>query len=164
MFPALTVMVFLRRKVGYRFLSPMKLQVMTLLILALSSISAISSNSSAGAVSGYSGYGSPNVAGAAPIIGAATPLIFFAIAMLVTGMIKRYLQWQGIKRGVSWHTYSRGVSWFTFLPLSDSIIKRYVDPAAVAVVGLLVMIVFRWLGLLHHILSILPVHIRDVGS
>ena len=143
MFPALTMMVFLRRKIGYRFLSPMKLQVMTLFILALSAVSI----ATAGQPAPVTVYGGLSVTPAAPSPTAlATPFFVFAFAMLITGMVKRFLQWQNIKKGVSWHTYSRGVSWFAFLPLSDSIIKRYVDPAAVAIVGLLVMLIFKWLG------------------
>ena len=121
----------------------MKLQVMTLLILALSAVSIATQ----GQPQSVSVYGSVPITPAAPSPSiVAMPFFIFAFAMLITGLVKRFLQWQNIKKGVSWHTYSRGVSWFTFLPLSDSIIKRYVDPAAVAIVGLLVMIPFRWLG------------------
>ena len=142
MFPALTVMIFMRRKIGYRFLSPMKLQFMTLFVIALSAVSIVTTANPAPVT-----VGSYSITPPAPNpTGLAMPFIVFAVAMLVTGMVKRWLQWRDIKKGVSWHTYSRGISWFAFLPLSDSIIKRYVDPAVVAIVGLLVMIPFRWLG------------------
>lgn len=124
LFPALTMMVFLRRKVGYRFLSPLKLQAMALLLWALSGFSVFSGNTLS-----------------------VVPLTLFALVMLITGMLKRRGMWWSLMRGESWHTYSRGISWFnSFLPLAEDEVKRFVDPAAVAGIGLLLSFLFPWLG------------------
>jgi hypothetical protein len=142
LFPAITVMVFMRRKLGYRFLSPIKLFVMFLILWAVGGVSTIVNAKTQTAT-----YGGTSISATAtsPADGLA-PFIFFALAMLIVGMIERYLRWRDIKKGVSWHTYSRGISWFSFLPFNDTIIKRYIDPAACLIVGLLVMLVFKWLG------------------
>lgn len=157
LFPALTVMVFLRKKVGYRFLSPTKILGMTVLLWALAGVSVLFPSGSPSPSSGYSGYsgyggngGYSGIPVSAPPSPSATssvaPLIVFAIIMLITGMVERHLRWRDIKNGVAWHTYSRGVSWFAFLPLSDSVVKRFIDPAVCAIVGLILSFVFHWLG------------------
>lgn len=145
MFPALTVMVFLRRKIGYRFLSPIKLFAMTAIIWILGGLTTIIPTGQQNATATYGGVTVTAPPASSPT-GAVTPFIIFAFIMLAAGMIERYLRWRDIKSGVSWHTYSRGVSWFTFLPISDSKIKRFIDPLAVAIVGLIVMLIFKWLG------------------
>jgi len=118
LFPALTVMIFLRRKLGYRFLDPMKIFVMTVLIIVFPSLN-----------SGYrTNYGT---ASNLPYI--------FAVGMFCFAMFQRRLRWNDIKKGVRWHSRSRGISWFSaLLPFNDSIVRRFVDPAVCAVIGCLV--------------------------
>jgi hypothetical protein len=124
LFPALPVIIFLRKKPGYRFLSPVKLLIIFALLLLLAGFSA--------------------TAGGATVV----ILTLFAWAVFITGLVKRNLRWREIKRGVSWHSYSRGVSWLSYvLPLSDSNVKRWVEPAIVLMIGFLLMFPFRWFGL-----------------
>src|SRR5579875_3693228 len=71
----------------------------------------------------------------------------FAWVTLILGLVKRNLRWRAIKRGESWHTYSRGVSILGFLPISDSNLKRWVEPIAIIVIGALLAIPFTFFGL-----------------
>lgn len=65
-------------------------------------------------------------------------LYLFVLAFMVFGFLERRFRWMDIKKGISWHSRSRGISWAgKVLPLPDSVLKRYVDPAIVFVVGLL---------------------------
>ncbi len=124
LFPALTVMVFLRRKVGYRFIDMLKIQAMFVLLLAYGAFSTLSFGPAAG--------------------GAVT---LFAFAVLIAAIIERRMRWNDIKRGVSWHTYSRGISWFSsFLPLSETAVKRFIDPAIALIAGIAFFFLFRPLG------------------
>src|SRR5450755_2873912 len=125
LFPALTVMVFLRRKVGYRFLDMLKIQAMVVLLLAYGAFSTLSFGPTAGGM-----------------------VTLFAFAVLIAAIIERRLRWRDIKRGVSWHTYSRGISWFSsFLPISEVAARRFIDPAGALVAGIVFFILFRTFGL-----------------
>lgn len=125
LFPAMPVIIFLRKKPGYRFLSPLKILIIFALLLALAVFSVTSGD------------------GATVVV-----LTAFAWATFLTGLLKRSLRWREIKRGISWHSYSRGVSWLSYiLPLSDSNVKRWVEPLIVAVIGFLLLFVLRWFGL-----------------
>lgn len=124
LFPAMTIMVFLRRKLGYRFLSPIRYQVMVLLIWALGAFGTATGNVPAGVA-----------------------LFLFGLAVFIAASVERWLRWRDIKSGVSWHTYSRGISWFSsFLPLRETTVKRFIDPAAAAIVGLVLSFFLSWLG------------------
>lgn len=124
LYPAIPVIVLIRRKPGFRFLNPAKLFVMFLLLNALS-------------VFGYTS-------------GGATPAVallqLFAWGTLIMGLVKRQLRWRDIKNGVSWHTQSRGISSLSFLPVSDSNLKRWAEPIAVIVIGLLLAVPFTFFG------------------
>lgn len=124
LFVAMPVIIFLRKKPGYRFLSPIKILLMFLALNALAGFSYFSGNP-----------------------GTVTVLTIFAWATLITGLVKRQLRWREIKNGLPWHTYSRGVSWLIFLPLSDSAIKRWIDPLVVIIVGIVMAVLFSWFGL-----------------
>src|SRR5579864_314137 len=125
LFPALTIMVFLRRKVGFRFLDMMKIQVMVVLLWAYGAFSTITFGPAAGGI-----------------------IFLFSIAVLIAAIIERRMRWNEIKRGISWHTYSRGISWFSsFLPLSETAVKRFIDPAAALIPGIVFFFLFRPLGL-----------------
>ena len=124
LFPAMTIMVFLRRRLGYRFLDPLKYQVMVLLIWLLAGFSVVSGNTRS-------------------VVG----LTLFGILVLVFASVERHLRWRDILHGVSWHTYSRGISWFhSVFHWREDILYRFVDPAAAAIVGFLLSFLFPWLG------------------
>lgn len=123
LYPAMPIIVLIRRKPGYRFLSPIKLLVVFILLNVLTVFSGLS--------------------GRAPSI---LILQVFAWGTLILGLIKRKLRWRDIKRGVSWHTWSRGISSLSFLPLSDSNLKRWVEPIAVIIIGALLAIPFTFFG------------------
>jgi len=110
-YPALTVMIFLRRKVGFRQLKPLKLFIMMcVLIWGPGIIAALSMG-----VAKVQEEGSLWMKG-------------FGVVMLATGLVQRYLRWRDIRHGARWHTYSRGVSYFEFLPIRQDLVYRIVDP------------------------------------
>lgn len=112
LYVAMPIIVLFRRKPGYRFLSPIKLLIIFVLLNALTVFSGLN--------------------GRAPSI---ILIQVFAWGTLIIGLVKRNLRWREIKRGVSWHTYSRGISILGFLPISDSNLKRWVEPIMVIVIG-----------------------------
>src|SRR5260370_9913174 len=146
MFPALTVMIFIRRKIGFRFLGTTKLFAMFVVIGVIGGISEAFQPQNVNVNNPYNVPGVPTSVPNPDIAFQFRALLIFAFVMLALGLFERWLRWQDIKKGVAWHTYSRGISLFSFLPFNDSIIKRYVDPAAVAIVGFVLALVFRWLG------------------
>ena len=129
LFPAITVMVFIRRKLGFRLMKPIWLIVMTLILLAI------------------------------PIFfnGLAAPfgfiMVLYALAMLGLGLFQRWQRWKDLCAGSRWHTYSPGVSFLENLPFppflkSHRRINRFVEPPAVALVGLLIgLLLSHGLGL-----------------
>jgi hypothetical protein len=123
LFPALTVMVFVRRKVGYRFLDMMKIEIMVVLLWVLSAFSGAAGGALSGGI-----------------------IFLFSLAVLITAFVERRLRWNEIKRGVSWHSYSRGISWFSGF-MGETNAKRFADPAAVLIVGIVFFFLFRYLGL-----------------
>jgi hypothetical protein len=131
-FPALTVLVFLRRRVGFRTLKPLRLFIMAMILCYL---------------------GNPNshlfnLGERLVPVDFSTPLSMFGSLVLIVGLIQRWLRWREIRKGVMWHTYSRGVSYFEFLPLRIDHVYRYVDPTIAFIAGLFISQVpwFRGLG------------------
>jgi hypothetical protein len=66
--------------------------------------------------------------------------------MLGLGLFQRWQRWQELVSGERWHTYSPGISYLEALPLppffrSHGRVGRFLDPAAVAIVALLVGII-----------------------
>lgn len=112
----LPVMVFLRRKMGYRFISLPRLMIMAAILFVIATLGAF-----------------------LPIGANIYFLYIFLLLFLVLGFIERRLRWRDIKRGINWHSRSRGISWLNkLLPtVPDSVMKRFIDPAVVFVVGLL---------------------------
>lgn len=129
LFFALPLILLLRKKVGYRFMNPVMVLAMVVLLFNYASISAIWAT-----VDPTSGYFSSLLIAA------------LGILVLVVFGVQRFRRWKEIKTGIPWHTYSRGVSWLSFLPLSDSRIKRFADPIACALVGLVCYALFRGLS------------------
>jgi hypothetical protein len=128
-FPALTLMVFMRRKVGYRQLTLGALFGMALLLYVLNAI-------------GNFHIGLPMVGN----IGASSQsesLKYFALVFLLVGLWKRRLRWRGLLSGERWHTFSRGISYFEFLGIRLDKVYRFVDPG----VGFLSGLVLQKLGI-----------------
>ena len=127
LFPAITVMVFIRHKLGFRMMKPIWLVIMTVIILVVSAV--------AGDV-------------AKPF---ASLFVIYALAMLGLGLYQRYLRWGDLAKGVRWHTYSPGLSYLEMLPIPPFFLVkrrlyRFVDPLACAIAGLLLALLSRALG------------------
>ena len=119
-FPAVTVMIFLRRKIGYRKLSPVMLLAMTIILLVLPMfLNSVGKDLD-------------------------LAMMLYAIGMFAYAHFSRWLRWGEITRGERWHSYSVGVSYFEALPLPDFLkcnrrIYRFLDPLAAFIVGLIVI-------------------------
>ena len=119
LFPAITVMVFIRRRLGFRMMKPTWLIVLTLIMLSVPFA--------------FKELFAP--------FNFLMPL--YALAMLGLGLRQRWQRWQELCRGERWHTYSPGVSYLETLPLppffkTDRRVNRFLDPAAAFIVGLIV--------------------------
>lgn len=119
LFPAITVMVFMRRKIGFRMMKPNWLVAMTVILCLIPLF----------------------LSGIAAPFGFLMPL--YAFAMLGMGLYQRWKRWGELCSGERWHTYSAGISYFEMLPLpaflqSHGRIYRFLDPIAVVLVGLIV--------------------------
>jgi hypothetical protein len=127
LFPAITVMVFIRHKLGFRMMKPIWLVIMTAIILVVSAV--------AGEV-------------AKPF---ASLFVIYALAMLGLGLYQRYLRWGDLAKGARWHTYSPGISYLEMLPIPPFFlikrrVNRFLDPLACAIAGLLLALLSRALG------------------
>lgn len=127
LFPAITVMVFIRHKLGFRMMKPIWLVIMTTIILVMSAV--------AGGV-------------AKPF---ASLFVIYALTMLGLGLYQRYLRWGDLAKGERWHTYSPGVSYLEMLPIPPFFlikrrVYRFLDPLACALIGLLLALLSHALG------------------
>jgi hypothetical protein len=128
-YPALTIMVFLRRKLGYRTLKPTWLIIVTIMLFVAAVLA-------------------PKTATGPFVDG----LTYFALLMLGIGIFQRWRRWKAIVKGVRWHSHSTGIPWLGYLPLPGffyrySRINRFLDPLISLVVGaVLGMLVSRLLG------------------
>lgn len=120
--PSLTVMLLLRRKIGYRTIQPW------MLLLAFMAMFMMGGGS---LMAGFS----PFAAGGS---GAGKYLMLLA-AFLVAGLgiMQRRAAWMRITQGERWHTKSRGLSHLAFLPFSEHIVQRFIEPTVCAVLGFL---------------------------
>ena len=93
-YPALTLKVLFRRKVGLRRAEPSHILVMALLLYVI-------------------GYNTNS-----PAAGSHGGLMVFAVAMGIAGYWQQFNRWRELRKGMrpSWHTYSEGVS-----PLEDAL-------------------------------------------
>ena len=117
-FPALTVMVFLRRDLGYRLLNPLSLIAVTGLLVVVAVLA------------------QPGHADAQPIF-----LLVFALWAFIVGMFQRVQRWRELNRAVRQHSYYIGTSPFDFrwLPVvcrRNRRIARFIDPIFCALIGL----------------------------
>jgi hypothetical protein len=119
LFPAITVMVFIRRKLGFRMMKPTWLVVLTIIMLLI------------------------------PVLFSAVAqpfgflMVIYALSMLGLGLFQRWQRWKELCNGERWHTFSPGISYLETLPLppffkSHRRVNRFLDPALVAIVALLV--------------------------
>ncbi len=113
-FPALTIMVFMRRKVGFRMLKPTRIIGMAFFLSVVD-----------------------DMVNMLPLV-KSTGVVFteFPMVLMIAGFSQRYLRWKELCRGERWHTLSTGVSYLELLPLpailkSHRRIYRFLDPIAV---------------------------------
>jgi hypothetical protein len=129
-FPALTVMVFLRRDLGYRLLNPLALIAVTG-FLAIISILA-----------------QPDNADNQPVF-----LLLFALMAFIVGMSQRLKRWQELNSGVRQHSYYIGTSCFEtirWLPMfcrRNRRIARFIDPFTCMIIGVALFPVSRFLAM-----------------
>jgi hypothetical protein len=134
-YPAITVLVFLRRKVGLRQLSAGRLVIMGLIVAFVPSF-----------------LGNFNLTGFAEGVGVPQPASttdylppLFALALVGYGLWQRHQRWNDVLHNVDWSTRSLGASYFEGrIPLlSESAILRFIDPLVCAVAGLIVAVLSR---------------------
>jgi hypothetical protein len=128
-FPALTVMVCLRRDIGYRLLNPLQLIVVFGLLFVLAILAM------------------PGNEAARPI-----DLAIFAGIAFVNGLCQRVRRWIQLARGHNHLSYYVGSSPFDFRWLPDFArrnrrVARFVDPIFCAAVGLMLFPFSRALGM-----------------
>ena len=133
-FPAITIMVFMRRRIGFRMLKPSWLIGMAMFLWFINGLTSLIP------------FGQP----AGFIFGE------FPWLMLLFGFLERYRRWRELCKGVRWHTLSPGISYFELLPLPAFIkahrrIYRFVDPIACFIAAMLIGIFLsqplaRWIA------------------
>jgi hypothetical protein len=129
LFPAITVMVFTRRRLGYRMMNPTWLLIMMIIMLV--------------AVAVFPDWAGPFK----PI------MVIYALAMWGMGLWHRRQRWTELGSGVRWHTYSPGISWLEYIPWpaffqGHSRVRRFIEPPVVAIIGLIVVFLLsRGLGM-----------------
>jgi hypothetical protein len=130
--PAITIMVFMRRKVGFRMLKPSRLIGMAFFLWIIGDIFSL--------------------------LPFTKPPGFiydrFPLLLLAVGFLERYRRWKELCNGERWHTLSPGISYFELLPLPAILkahrrIYRFVDPAAVFIFSMFFGVFFseplaRW--------------------
>lgn len=151
--PALTVMPLLRKRIGYRTLSPGRLFLMTALLLVIGNplrpdafpIPLFTQEPSYFIPPDWQGssadylpdpYATPPAPSGAPM----SPgwLGLFAIVMGLSAATQRSARWKDIRRGIAWHSYHRGISIFPFLRSDEDFVRRFVDPLLCVIFGFLV--------------------------
>jgi hypothetical protein len=106
LYPALTVMPFLRAKIGYRVVRPNALYSMATIMIAGSLFLPV---------------------------GNKTGLVVYALAMVAAGLFHRNMRWRGICNGEKWHTLSTGNSYLELIKWPkffrhERRIQRFLDP------------------------------------
>lgn len=123
--PALTVMIFLRSKLGYRMVTPSYLLIMSLFLVLFPKIMVSLP---------YSSY---SYKVTAEINKEVTIMAVFVVAMIGLSLVNRWQRKNDFKQGNLWHTYSEGISRFSgFLPINESLCNRFVDPVFCLSVGI----------------------------
>lgn len=101
-FPSLTVMVFLRRGLGFRVVKPNTLLILALLLFTIGKYFP-------------STYPPPTPSVKYNPTWDSAAMIIFAGAMLIAGLIHRRRRWNDFRAGNPWHSHHQGESWL--LPL-----------------------------------------------
>ncbi len=119
LFPAITVMVFIRRKLGFRMMKPTWLVTLTIIMLTVTAVA-------------------HQVAEPFAVL-----MVAYALAMLGLGLWQRWQRWKELCNGERWHTFSPGISYLETLPWppfmkSHRRVNRFVDPAVVLIAGLII--------------------------
>jgi len=133
--PAITIMVFMRRKVGFRMLKPTWLIGMAVFLWFIDGLCNTNFLIFSPCGSRFSN---------------------FPWYMLAFGFLQRYMRWRDLCKGVRWHTYSPGISYFELLPLPRFLkahrrIYRFIDPAACFMLSMLIGMYYsapvaRWIA------------------
>lgn len=144
--PALTVMVFLRRDIGCRLLSPFQLLAVNGILMFVADLFD-ESDQDANWVD----------------------LFMFALAALLLGLCLRAIRWDDYRRGLIKHSYYIGSSIFELLPLPKClrrhrIIPRFADPLACGFIGYHILpdspILGHWLIFSGICLHVFEEHVR----
>ena len=123
-FPALTLMVFTRSRLGLRILSIPTLLTMFFVLFIIGFWSMVMSM-----MSGFSF----STRGLNPW------LMLFAVAMLGLGLWQHRQRWKGLLSGENWHTYNRGISHLLpILPMRQTYAYRIGEPVVCIVLGLII--------------------------
>lgn len=113
--PALTVMAFIRRRIGLRTLN---IQFFPLICCGLLVLSSMASTMDRGALWAA----------------------LYAVALMVTLFVTAWKRWRELLvKGLMWHTYSRGISRPSWLPIPSQVTHIVVDPLACLLLGLLLV-------------------------
>jgi hypothetical protein len=135
LFPALSIMVFIRRKIGFRLLKPSWLIGIAMFLWFINGITDL----------GF-------------LIFQPAGFLFaeFPWVMLAFGFFERYRRWKELCNGERWHTMSPGISYLEVLPLpaflkSHRRIYRFVEPIGCFIGAMLIGIFFsealaRWIA------------------
>ena len=129
-FPALTVMVFLRRDLGYRMLNPLGLIAVTGILFVIAILSQ-PDNADSGALG----------------------LLLFALAAFILGMGQRQKRWKELNRGVRQHSYYIGTSpfeklrWLPMFCRRNRRSARLIDPIFCVAIGFALFPVSRLLAM-----------------
>jgi hypothetical protein len=132
--PAITIMVFMRRKVGFRMLKPSWLIGMAFFLMFINDLTV-----------------------ALPFVHPAGTIFYeFPYVMLLFGFFQRYRRWRDLCSGQRWHTLSPGISYLELLPLPAFLrahrrIYRFLDPLACFIFSMFFGVFFseplaRWLA------------------
>lgn len=127
-YPALTLMVFLRRDIGYRVLDPLALLGVTGIVFVVSVLA------------------TPGNESARPM-----DLAVFAVAAFVLGMAQRIRRWWQLNKHERRHSLYIGSSPFNFEWLPDFMrrnrrVARFIDPIICTLIGLAVFHFSKFLG------------------
>lgn len=128
-FFAITVMVFTRRKLGFRMIKPIIMVVLTLSMLT----AAIMFQQVLG-----------------PCV---WPMVLYALAMYGWSMYQRWCRWKELCRGERWHSYAPGISYLESLPWPEFMLRcrritRFIEPPLVMLAGLILgLTLSRGLGI-----------------
>ena len=134
-FPAITIMVFIRRKVGFRMLKPSRLIGVAMFLWFINGLCNIDLL----------------IFHPAGFLFAEFPLLFLLVAFL-----QRYRRWRELCNGERWHTLSPGISYLEVLPLpayfkAHRRIYRFIEPVMCFVAAMFIGVILspalaRWIA------------------